>query len=63
MCWTLIKDVGLMGSKSMYTPLPQNCQFDDGNSPLLNKPDSYHRLIGYMVYHGFTQPDITHATQ
>ena len=58
----ILNDTGLSGSKPVSTPLPRNCRFNDSSSPLLSDPDQYRRLIGRLLYLGFTRPDIAHAT-
>ncbi|KAK9094688.1 hypothetical protein Scep_026157 [Stephania cephalantha] len=59
----LLRDVGLSECKPVATLLPWDCKFDDSDSPLLLEPENFRRLIGRLLYLGFTRPDVTHATQ
>ncbi|KAK9143110.1 hypothetical protein Syun_012510 [Stephania yunnanensis] len=59
----LLHDAGLSTSKPVATPLPRDCRFDDQSSPLLADPDKFRRLVGRLLYFGFTRPDVTFATQ
>ncbi|KAK9114556.1 hypothetical protein Syun_021353 [Stephania yunnanensis] len=59
----LLTIFGLTMAKPAATPLPRDCKFNDVDSPLFIEVDRYRRLIGRLLYLGFTRPDITYATQ
>lgn len=52
-----------MGAKPASTPMVKSPQFDTTKSALLSDPSKYRRVIGRLLYLGFTRPDITFATQ
>lgn len=59
----LLQDVGLLGCKPISTPLPKGTRFCSGEGELLSDPQRYRRVIGRLLYLGFTRPDISYATQ
>lgn len=59
----LLQDTSLMGAKPANTPMIKSSQFHTDETTLLQDPSSYRRLIGRLLYLGFTRPDITYATQ
>ncbi|KAL0402574.1 UNVERIFIED_CONTAM: Retrovirus-related Pol polyprotein from transposon RE1 [Sesamum latifolium] len=54
---------GMTQSKPASTPLPAGIKFTSEAGHLLPNPKSYRRLIGRILYLGFTRPDISHAVQ
>lgn len=59
----MLEDAGLLGCKSVLTPLPKGVRFCSSEGTLLADPQRYRRLIGRLLYLGFTRPDISFATQ
>ncbi|KAK4385908.1 Retrovirus-related Pol polyprotein from transposon RE1 [Sesamum angolense] len=59
----ILQDVGLLQAKTVTTPLPPGIQFSAEAGNALPNPAPYRRLIGRLLYLGFTRPDIAHATQ
>ncbi|KAL0315371.1 UNVERIFIED_CONTAM: Retrovirus-related Pol polyprotein from transposon RE1 [Sesamum radiatum] len=57
----IIKDAGLLYSKAATTPLPHGSKFTDDCGAKLQHPDTYRRLIGHLLYLGFTKLDISHS--
>ncbi|KAL0379047.1 UNVERIFIED_CONTAM: Retrovirus-related Pol polyprotein from transposon RE2 [Sesamum radiatum] len=50
-------------SKPASTPLPAGIKFTSEAGHLLPNPESYRRLIGRILYLGFTRSDFSHAAQ
>ncbi|KAK9146703.1 hypothetical protein Sjap_006606 [Stephania japonica] len=50
----LLHEAGFTECKSVATPLPHDCRLDDSDSPLLSDPDKFRRLVGRLLYLGFT---------
>ncbi|KAL0412158.1 UNVERIFIED_CONTAM: hypothetical protein Slati_3805500 [Sesamum latifolium] len=50
-------------SKASSTPLPTGIKFSTETGQLLYNLEAYRRLIGRILYLGFTRPNISHATQ
>ncbi|KAL0378846.1 UNVERIFIED_CONTAM: hypothetical protein Sradi_3190100 [Sesamum radiatum] len=59
----IIKDIGLQHAKMVSTPFPQGLKLSSDSGSLLQQPDSYRRLVGRLLYLGFTRPDISHSVQ
>ncbi|KAL2228852.1 UNVERIFIED_CONTAM: Retrovirus-related Pol polyprotein from transposon RE2, partial [Sesamum indicum] len=59
----IIRDTGLCQSRPAATPFPQGLRLQSTSDDPLPKPDSYHRLVGRLLYLGFTRPDISHSVQ
>ncbi|KAL2252169.1 UNVERIFIED_CONTAM: Retrovirus-related Pol polyprotein from transposon RE1 [Sesamum indicum] len=59
----ILTDTGMIQSKSTNTPLPAGLKLNAGSEEQLQKPETYRRLLGRLLYLGFTRPDICHATQ
>ncbi|KAL0336727.1 UNVERIFIED_CONTAM: Retrovirus-related Pol polyprotein from transposon RE1 [Sesamum radiatum] len=59
----LINDMGLARAKTTTTPLPVGVKFTAKAGGALSNPSQYRRLIGRVLYLGYTRPDISHATQ
>lgn len=59
----LLKDVGLINTKSVSTPMFRNAKFSSEEGDLITNLDSYRRLIGRLLYLGLARPDITFSVQ
>ncbi|KAL2243469.1 UNVERIFIED_CONTAM: Retrovirus-related Pol polyprotein from transposon RE1 [Sesamum indicum] len=59
----IIQDTGLCHAKSTSTPLPHGLKLVASSGALLSNPDAYRRLVGRLLYLGFTHPDISHSVQ
>ncbi|KAL0435012.1 UNVERIFIED_CONTAM: Retrovirus-related Pol polyprotein from transposon RE2 [Sesamum radiatum] len=53
----------MVQSKAASTPLPTSVKFSAKTGELLSNPKAYRRLIGKILYLGFTRPDISHVAQ
>ncbi|KAL0461877.1 UNVERIFIED_CONTAM: Retrovirus-related Pol polyprotein from transposon RE2 [Sesamum latifolium] len=59
----IIKDTGLMQARSISTSFPQGLKLSSDSGGMLPNPDSYKRLVGRLLYLGFTCSDISHSIQ
>ncbi|KAL2247953.1 UNVERIFIED_CONTAM: Retrovirus-related Pol polyprotein from transposon RE1, partial [Sesamum indicum] len=59
----IVADAGLAQCKATNTPLPAGLQFKAASGQQLSNPEPCRRLLGRLLYLGFTRPDICHATQ
>ncbi|KAL2229041.1 UNVERIFIED_CONTAM: Retrovirus-related Pol polyprotein from transposon RE1 [Sesamum indicum] len=59
----LVSECGLQDGKSAATPLPPGVKFSSGSEDLFEDPERYRRLVGRLLYLGFTRPDISHGVQ
>ncbi|KAL0319800.1 UNVERIFIED_CONTAM: Retrovirus-related Pol polyprotein from transposon RE1 [Sesamum radiatum] len=59
----LIQDASITHAKTNTTPLPTGVKFTSEAGNPLTHPEMYRRLIGRVLYLGFTRPDICHAAQ
>ncbi|KAL0446013.1 UNVERIFIED_CONTAM: Retrovirus-related Pol polyprotein from transposon TNT 1-94 [Sesamum latifolium] len=59
----IVKDVGLLKGKSVSTVLPVGMKFSTDSGGALQDPSRYRRVIGRLLYLGFTRPDVCHAAQ
>lgn len=59
----IIQQAGLTGSKPTATPFPKGLKLNAEDGTLLSNPESYRRMVGQLLYLGFTRPDITYAVQ
>ncbi|KAL2228368.1 UNVERIFIED_CONTAM: hypothetical protein Sindi_1816500 [Sesamum indicum] len=59
----IIRDTGLCQSRPASTPLPQGLRVHSISDDPLPNPNSYRRLVGHLLYLGFTRPDISHSVQ
>ncbi|KAL0416927.1 UNVERIFIED_CONTAM: Retrovirus-related Pol polyprotein from transposon RE2 [Sesamum latifolium] len=59
----IIKDTGLQHAKTVSTHFPKGLKLSSDSGSLLQQPDSYRRLVGRLLYLGFTRPDISHSIQ
>ncbi|KAL0303759.1 UNVERIFIED_CONTAM: Retrovirus-related Pol polyprotein from transposon RE2 [Sesamum radiatum] len=59
----IIKDTGMRNAKVVSTPLLLGLKLSMDSGALLPTLNQYRRLIGRLLYLGFTQPDISHSVQ
>ncbi|KAL0458067.1 UNVERIFIED_CONTAM: Retrovirus-related Pol polyprotein from transposon RE1 [Sesamum latifolium] len=59
----IITDTGLTDAKPVLTPLPQGIKLSTEIGALLTDPERYRRLIGHLLYLGFTRPDVSFVVQ
>ncbi|KAL2230674.1 UNVERIFIED_CONTAM: Retrovirus-related Pol polyprotein from transposon RE2, partial [Sesamum indicum] len=59
----IIKDIGFEKGKTVSTPFPANFKFVSESEGALQDPSRYRRLVGRLLYLGFTRPEISYATQ
>ncbi|KAL0395008.1 UNVERIFIED_CONTAM: Retrovirus-related Pol polyprotein from transposon RE2 [Sesamum latifolium] len=53
----------MRGAKPTATPLHARIKFDATSGPLLASSEQYRRLVGRLLYLGFSRPDISFAVQ
>ncbi|KAL0451427.1 UNVERIFIED_CONTAM: Retrovirus-related Pol polyprotein from transposon RE2 [Sesamum latifolium] len=59
----IIQDTCLRHAKSTSTPFPLGLKLSEDCGAILADPERYRRLIGRLLYLGFTRPDISQAVQ
>ncbi|KAL0445223.1 UNVERIFIED_CONTAM: Retrovirus-related Pol polyprotein from transposon RE2 [Sesamum latifolium] len=59
----IISDAGLLDAKSTTMPLPASIKLSQEGGAALTDPEPYRRLVGRLLYLGFTRPDISHSVQ
>ncbi|KAL0439797.1 UNVERIFIED_CONTAM: Retrovirus-related Pol polyprotein from transposon RE1 [Sesamum latifolium] len=59
----IIKDTGLQHAKSISTPFPSDLKLTAESGARLQHPDIFRRLVGRLLYLGFTRLDISHSVQ
>ncbi|KAL0438755.1 UNVERIFIED_CONTAM: Retrovirus-related Pol polyprotein from transposon RE2 [Sesamum latifolium] len=59
----IIHDTGLTDAKSATTPFPQHVKLSVTGGAVLSDPKRYRRLVGRLLYLGFTRPDISYSVQ
>ncbi|KAL0421082.1 UNVERIFIED_CONTAM: Retrovirus-related Pol polyprotein from transposon RE2 [Sesamum latifolium] len=59
----IVHDCHLDDAKATATPLPAGIKFDASSGPCLTSPERYRRLVGRLLYLGFSHPDISFAVQ
>ncbi|KAL0449348.1 UNVERIFIED_CONTAM: Retrovirus-related Pol polyprotein from transposon TNT 1-94 [Sesamum latifolium] len=59
----LIQDAGITQAKTTTTPQPTGIKFTSEVGNPLTHPEIYRRLVGRILFLGFTRPDICHAAQ
>ncbi|KAL0432527.1 UNVERIFIED_CONTAM: Retrovirus-related Pol polyprotein from transposon RE2 [Sesamum latifolium] len=59
----ILRDVNLLDAKVTSTPLPPGLHLTADNGSILPDPGPYRRLVGRLLYLGFTRPDISFAVQ
>ncbi|KAL0463442.1 UNVERIFIED_CONTAM: Retrovirus-related Pol polyprotein from transposon RE2 [Sesamum latifolium] len=53
----------MSGARPVLTPLPQGLKFSVDEGILLPEPSQYRRLVGRLLYLGFTRLDISYPVQ
>lgn len=56
----LLTEAGLLASKPVDTPLPQNHRLGSATRPLYSDPSLYHRIVGRLLYLTLTRHDISY---
>ncbi|KAL0364470.1 UNVERIFIED_CONTAM: Retrovirus-related Pol polyprotein from transposon RE1 [Sesamum angustifolium] len=59
----ILSDTNLLGAKPTSTPFPPGLKLTAGDGSLLSDPAPYRRLVGRLLYLGFTRPDISFVVQ
>ncbi|KAL0364081.1 UNVERIFIED_CONTAM: Retrovirus-related Pol polyprotein from transposon RE2 [Sesamum angustifolium] len=59
----ILVDVSMIDAKPTSTPFPPSIKLTDDAGSLLPAPDKFHRLVGRLLYLGFTRPDISFSVQ
>ncbi|KAL0373919.1 UNVERIFIED_CONTAM: Retrovirus-related Pol polyprotein from transposon RE1 [Sesamum radiatum] len=59
----ILQDTGLQTAKAATTPLPQGIKLCANGGAALSDPEPYRRLVGRLLYLGFTRPDISYGVQ
>lgn len=57
----LIAEDGLLGSRPVSFPIPQNHRLTLTATPLIPDPEQYRRLVGCLIYLKVTRPDLSYA--
>ncbi|GJU58883.1 ribonuclease H-like domain-containing protein [Tanacetum coccineum] len=63
-CLELLKDYGLLGCKHVSTPMVPNSVLPyepTEDDPLLDNITGYQKLLGKLIYHTHTRPDIAYS--
>ncbi len=58
----LLEETGLLGAKSVDSPMEPNVKLDAEKGEYLGDPSRYRRLVGKLNYLTVTRPDISFAT-
>lgn len=58
-----LQDAELLGCKPASTPLPRGMRLSNNDGKLLDDILKYRRMVGRLLYLGFTRPNIAYATQ
>ncbi|KAL0379287.1 UNVERIFIED_CONTAM: Retrovirus-related Pol polyprotein from transposon RE1 [Sesamum radiatum] len=59
----IVRDTGLINAKSVTTPFPQHIKLSANGGAALSDPEPYRRLVGRLLYLGFTRPYISYGVQ
>ncbi|KAL0393332.1 UNVERIFIED_CONTAM: Retrovirus-related Pol polyprotein from transposon RE2 [Sesamum radiatum] len=59
----IITDSGMVSATSVSMPLPLGLKLSATSGNFLKEPDKFRRLIGRLLYLGFTRPDLSFAVQ
>ncbi|KAL0315083.1 UNVERIFIED_CONTAM: Retrovirus-related Pol polyprotein from transposon RE1 [Sesamum calycinum] len=59
----IVRDTSLMHAKSVTTPFPQHIKLSATGGAVLSDPEPYRRLVGRLLYLGFTRLDISYGVQ
>ncbi|KAL0322924.1 UNVERIFIED_CONTAM: Retrovirus-related Pol polyprotein from transposon RE1 [Sesamum angustifolium] len=55
----ILVDCKVLDARATATPLPPGIKFDNSTDALLSSPNRYRRLVGRLLYLGFSRPDIS----
>lgn len=56
----IISEAGLLGSKPASFPFEQNHRLALATGDFLSDPEPYRRLVGRLIYHSVTRPDLSY---
>ncbi|CAA0839906.1 cysteine-rich RLK (RECEPTOR-like protein kinase) 8 [Striga hermonthica] len=59
----IVHDLGLENSKPTTTPLPQGLNLSSLQSPPLDNPQKFRRLVGRLLYLNLSRADVSYAIQ
>ncbi|KAL0383326.1 UNVERIFIED_CONTAM: Retrovirus-related Pol polyprotein from transposon RE1 [Sesamum calycinum] len=59
----ILRDVHVLDSRPAPTPLPPGLKLSADDGTLLFDPGPFRRLVGRLLYLGFTRPDVSFAIQ
>ncbi|KAL0356153.1 UNVERIFIED_CONTAM: Retrovirus-related Pol polyprotein from transposon RE1 [Sesamum radiatum] len=59
----IIQDMNLQDCKPVATPLPLGLKLSSYDDKPLTDPEPYRRLVGRLLYLGFTRPDVSFGAQ
>ncbi|KAL0296149.1 UNVERIFIED_CONTAM: Retrovirus-related Pol polyprotein from transposon RE2 [Sesamum radiatum] len=59
----ILVDVSMVDAQPTSTPFPLGIKLTGDAGSLLPAPDKFHRLVGHLLYLGFTRPDISFSIQ
>ncbi|KAL0435394.1 UNVERIFIED_CONTAM: Retrovirus-related Pol polyprotein from transposon RE2 [Sesamum radiatum] len=59
----ILRDTHLLDAKTTSTPLPPGLKLTSDAGSLLPDPSPYRRLVGRLLYLGFTRPDVPFVVQ
>ncbi|RVW97398.1 Retrovirus-related Pol polyprotein from transposon TNT 1-94 [Vitis vinifera] len=57
----IVSEAGLLGAKPCGFPIEQNHRLGLANGELLSNPESYHRLVGRLIYLAVTHLDLAYS--
>ncbi|KAL2248166.1 UNVERIFIED_CONTAM: Retrovirus-related Pol polyprotein from transposon RE2, partial [Sesamum indicum] len=58
-----IKDTRLAQAKTASSPFPSGLKLAASSGSIFSRPDSYRRLVGRLLYLGYTRPNISYSVQ
>ncbi|XP_021748627.1 uncharacterized protein LOC110714422 [Chenopodium quinoa] len=56
----IIAEFGLLGARPAGTPIEQNHTLAKSETPLIDDPEMYRRLVGRLIYLSFSRPDLAY---
>ncbi|KAL2239042.1 UNVERIFIED_CONTAM: Retrovirus-related Pol polyprotein from transposon RE2 [Sesamum indicum] len=59
----IVRDTGLLHAKPASSPFPPGLKLAAASGTLFSNPGSYRRLVGRLLYLGFSRPDISYSVQ
>ncbi|KAL0316619.1 UNVERIFIED_CONTAM: Retrovirus-related Pol polyprotein from transposon RE2 [Sesamum radiatum] len=59
----ILRDASMLDAKPTSTPFPSGLHLNNEEGALLHCPDRYRRLVGRLLYLGFTRPDLSFPVQ